>query len=93
MEFLREYKYWRNNSQFRPDTATGSAPLFCMRPLFASRLLLRVIRDPVIRAMEGGGRAVGHVLQPSTTRCYGFRLVALWSKVCAKKGRVFYALR
>lgn len=42
-------------------------PLFGINPAFASRLRLRVMRDPVMRAMEGGGKSrAGHVPQPST---------------------------
>lgn len=42
-------------------------PLFGINPAFASRLRLRVMRDPVMRAMEGGGESrAGHVRQPST---------------------------
>lgn len=44
-------------------------PLFGINPAFASRLRLRVMRDPVMRAMEGGG---GVLLQPSTRVVMGF---------------------
>lgn len=36
--------------QFR----SNDAPLFGINPAFASRLRLRVMRDPVMRAMKGG---------------------------------------
>lgn len=50
----------------------SNVPLFGIDPAFASRLRLRVMRDPVMRAMESGGwKAVGgcqagHMRQPST---------------------------
>lgn len=55
-------KQQENYLQFRSEDA-----LFGIYRAFTSRLRLRVMRDPVMRAMEGGGRCrAGHVHQAST---------------------------